>query len=346
MPSPSRPSRTITVLLPLASLFFGSGALAQTPQFPVLVNFQDPATTPPSGYLKDYGEAYGLRSGAGQGGLTYGWVTPGTTTPVDLSVGGTTPGNGRNRGTPADVRLATFMHMQAGAIAQFNGTAKDGAWEIAVPSGTYQVTVSVGDATTFDSVHGLSVEGVSAVSGFAPSSTTPFKSASVSASVSDGRLTLSATGSNTKLDYVDIRTASEPPPPPPTAARLALTRVGDSGGWSGVAAATDGDVATGARKRTTTGTEWIDYGLGAPYTLTRARLYESNKGKWNLETWQVQGWNGSAWVDLAPYSGTPSGSWNELTLSSRSRRTGCASTCGTRATSRCARSRSTAAARR
>src|SRR5688572_29267922 len=65
------------------------------------VNFQDRATTPPPGHLADFGEAYGVRVGAHQNGLTYGWVDPGTRTPLDLSLGGTIPGNGRNRGTPA-----------------------------------------------------------------------------------------------------------------------------------------------------------------------------------------------------------------------------------------------------
>ena len=344
--------KAVRLVLTLLPFTVAPAAHAQsTPTFPVLVNFQDPATTPPAGYFRDYGQAYGTRSAA-QGGIAYGWVVPGTTTPLDLSVGGTIPGNGRNRGTPADVRLATFMHMQAGGISGFNGTAQNGSWEIAVPTGTYQVTVSVGDASFYDSVHGLSVEGVPAVSGFAPSGSAPFRSATVGASVSDGRLTLAATGSNTKVNFVEIRTTAAPPPPPPapvcgngavespeqcddgntssgdgcsatctiespsTETKLALTRLADSSGWTNIAAATDGNTGTAADKATSTGTEWISYGFGGSFTLTRARLNEDNQGNWRVDTWQVQGWNGSAWVDLTPFTDTPTGAWNEVALNS------------------------------
>jgi hypothetical protein len=131
------------------------------------VNFQSPSAPVPTGYVRDFGEAYGLRTGANQGGgtLTYGWVVPGTATPLDLSVGGTTPGNGRNRGTPPDLRLATLMHMQADDIAgSFNGTKAEGAWEIALPNDTYAVTVAVGDGgSAVDSTHRIRVEGQVAI---------------------------------------------------------------------------------------------------------------------------------------------------------------------------------------
>ena len=172
------------------------------------VNFQDPPTVPPAGYVRDSGEPYGLRTGANQGsGLTYGWVVPGSSTPLDLSVGGTTPGNGRNRGTPADVRLATLMHMQADDIAgSFNGTKAEGWWETAVANGAYEVTVAAGDGgSAIDSVHQVNVEGQTAIAGFVPTTVTKFGFATVTVTVGDGRLTLNATGgTNTKIDYVDI----------------------------------------------------------------------------------------------------------------------------------------------
>ena len=97
-------------------------------------------------YLADWGQAYGSRSDPGQGsGLSYGWVVPGTSTPLSLV------GNGRNRNNPPysvndpDLRLATFVHMQGNDIAGFNGVATPGAWEVGVPNGTYTVTVAVGD---------------------------------------------------------------------------------------------------------------------------------------------------------------------------------------------------------
>lgn len=177
----------------------------------IQVNFQDPATVPPAGYLRDSGEPYGARTGAYQGtGFTYGWVVPGTSTPLNLAVGGTTPGNGRNRGTSftQDVRLATLMHMQGDDVPQFNGTPAEGAWELQLPAGRYTVTVSVGDAEASSSVgstHRVRAEGQVLINGFVASSTVRFASAGAEVSVTDGRLTLDAVGgTNTKLNSVTV----------------------------------------------------------------------------------------------------------------------------------------------
>src|SRR5829696_987405 len=169
--------------------------------FDVKVNFSDATTVPPAGYVRDYGQAYGARTDANQGaGLTYGWVVPGSSTPRDLV------GKGRNRGTPSDVRLATLMHMQ---YTDASGVASPGSWELAVPAGSYTVTVSAGDASFFDSVHQIRAEGQAVVAAFAPSAATPFKSATATVSVTDGRLTLDAAGgTNTKIDYVTVASST------------------------------------------------------------------------------------------------------------------------------------------
>jgi glucose/arabinose dehydrogenase len=172
------------------------------------INFQNAAAVPPAGYLRDYGQGYALRTGANQGtGLRYGWVTPGTSTPVDLSVGGTGPGNGRNRATPADVRLATFMHMQADQLpTSFSGTRLAGAWEITVPNNWYTITVSVGEASNIDSKHNIRVEGQTAIELFSPSTNNPFFTATKVVRVTDGKLTIDAIGgTNTKIDYALIQ---------------------------------------------------------------------------------------------------------------------------------------------
>ena len=185
----------------------GSGATS------IKVNFQSPTAAVPAGYLRDFGQAYGPRTLADQGtGRTYGWVTPGTTTPLDLSVGGTIPGNGRDRATSQpDQRLDTLMHMQGNNVPSFNGTPLPGSWEIAVANGTYTVTVGVGDAqvNTDPEVHTVNVEGLNVISGFVPSgaagSATRHSIASKTVIVADGRLTVDATGgTNTKIDYIDI----------------------------------------------------------------------------------------------------------------------------------------------
>lgn len=191
-----------------------AAAVSATPQtstvpLDVKVNFADQGTAPPAGYVTDWGQQYGLRSGANQGsGLSYGWVVPGTSTPLNLV------GNGRNRNNPPyslndpDVRLATFIHMQGNDVAGFTGIASPGAWELAVPNGTYNVTVSVGDDATRDSSHQIQIEGQTVIAAFVPTSNL-HASASKLVSVADGRLTIDANGGrNTKINYVTVQGAA------------------------------------------------------------------------------------------------------------------------------------------
>ncbi|MDQ3292736.1 MAG: Ig-like domain-containing protein, partial [Bacteroidota bacterium] len=187
----------------------------------LLVNFQDPATVPPTGWLVDYGQAFGLRTGPNQGSnLMYGWKKRSDLSPLDLSIGGTTPGNGRNRNFLSDVRLATLMHMQADDIkGSFNGTKEEGYWEIKVPNGFYDVTVTAGDAAISSNTpesHSLNVEGVQAISSFEPSgkagASSRFKTATARIQVQDSLLTITADGGfNTKINSASIVPVSSGP---------------------------------------------------------------------------------------------------------------------------------------
>ncbi|KAA6438469.1 T9SS type A sorting domain-containing protein [Dyadobacter flavalbus] len=186
----------------------------------VQVNFQDPATVPPAGWVRDYGQAYGLRTGTNQGkNLRYGWKKRLDGSLLDISVGGDTPGNGRNRNWSANVLQGTLMHMQSDDIVgNFNGIKAEGYWEIEVPNGPYDVTVSAGDAGIypFPEKHSLNVEGVEAINDFIPSglanSATRFESATVRVMVSDGNLTINADGGiNTKINSARIVPAASGP---------------------------------------------------------------------------------------------------------------------------------------
>jgi hypothetical protein len=180
----------------------------------VKVNFQSPAATVPAGHVRDFGQAYGSRTSANQGsGLSYGWIDPVTGAPLDLSVGGAVPGNGRERNAVSDQRLDTLMHMQADdVVGTFNGTPREGAWELRVPDGDYRVTVAVGDPDVgADSErHTVTVEDVRLVNGFIPSG--PWGSSTRTTvrtldrvTVSDGHLTLDPVGGfNTKIEYAEI----------------------------------------------------------------------------------------------------------------------------------------------
>lgn len=186
----------------------------ELPSWEAKINFQDPETTPPAGWLRDYGQAFGPRTGQDQGDtLSYGWKKRSDGTPLDLSVGGSA-GNGRNRGMPADVLLATLVHMQGNDVEEtgnFNGTPVEGYWEIEVPNGVYDVTVSAGDADrgSAPEVHALNVEGINVISGFSPSgaegSITRFTSGTARVTVEDGYLTINADGgTNTKINSARI----------------------------------------------------------------------------------------------------------------------------------------------
>jgi hypothetical protein len=169
-----------------------------------MVNFQDDATAVPAGWLKDFGEAFGARTGANQGsGMTYGWKRVADGSAVDLSK------NGRNRKVAGvDPVLNTFMHMQLQS-GSFSGTIEDGLWEAAVPNGEYDVTVSVGDPSYYDSKHTINAEGIRLINGFVPSKSVPHATATTKVSVTDGYLTIDAIGgTNTKINSVVIRPAT------------------------------------------------------------------------------------------------------------------------------------------
>lgn len=177
----------------------------------VRVDFTSEAGTPAAGHLKDFGQAYGVRTAADQGGGThsYGWVKENSEEELSLV------GNGRVRGRAGvDPRLDSVLHMQFGDVtggACPPNVCEDGDWQLAVPDGTYDVTVAVGDqpgATGYDSLHAVNVESSALVEGFTGSASAEFETASTRVGVADGELTINATGGrNTKLAYVEVRSA-------------------------------------------------------------------------------------------------------------------------------------------
>lgn len=155
--------------------------------FSAKVNFQPAGVAIPSGYVADTGLVYGARGN----GLTYGWDADNRGAMRD-----------RNWPTSPDQRYDTVAH------TQLYGTRK---WEIAVPNGTYTVRIVMGDPGPTNSVYRYNVEGVTAPGG-TPGGTVRWFDNTVTATVSDGRLTITnAPGaSNNKIDFVEItaRTAS------------------------------------------------------------------------------------------------------------------------------------------
>ncbi|MCW2622593.1 MAG: C-terminal target protein, partial [Frankiales bacterium] len=200
--APSARGRTFVVLVAVSALGAagltvqaGAPALAAdaSPVSSATIDFTTPTGTVASGYTADRGLGYDAARG-------FGWVTPGTSTPVDMSV------NTRARTAPADQRLKTLVIMQGSGVSNQPST---GAFELSVVNGTYDVTVAVGDASYFDSVHRVTAEGTRIVNDFVPSSTTPFQTVTATVTVADGKLTLDPTGGkNTKIAYVAVAPAT------------------------------------------------------------------------------------------------------------------------------------------
>jgi hypothetical protein len=157
----------------------------------VNIDFLPAGSTVPAGYTGDTGLPFDATR-------KYGWIDPVTKQPADLQA------NMRIRSGTGDEKLRSLVVMQASTNGQRPGT-----WEYAVPNGQYRVTVSAGDDGYYDSDHQINVEGLPTISDFIPSSQLKYKSAIATVQVSDGKLTIDATGgSNTKMNYLTFAPAT------------------------------------------------------------------------------------------------------------------------------------------
>lgn len=190
-----------------ASLLINLNVIEGITNKAINVNFQAVQTVPPVEYVVDYGQAYGERVSTNQSvGLTYGWRKRADNTPINLV------GNGRLRTLPEDILLATLFHMQPNNIpGNFSGVKIEGYWELKVPNGTYDATVSVGDGSVSSApeIHTLNVEGVNAINQFVPKGKAGdigrFSSNTIRVTVADENLTINADGgTNTKINFANI----------------------------------------------------------------------------------------------------------------------------------------------
>lgn len=147
------------------------------------INFQNAGAPTPNDYCADTGSVFGKRNG-----LSFGWNNDHRA-------------QGRDRNAVTEQRQDTYIRMQAGA-----------KWEIAVPNGEYDLTLSVGDATTA-STNTLNVEGISIWSATACAAGA-FQVKSLRVMVADGFLTLDngrAADRATALNSIDITSVSSMP---------------------------------------------------------------------------------------------------------------------------------------
>ncbi|HEY0706943.1 MAG TPA: PQQ-dependent sugar dehydrogenase [Polyangia bacterium] len=142
----------------------------------IRINFQSAGSDVPDGYLADTGAVFGDR-----GGASFGW---------DRDHGDFA----RDREINPDQRLDTFCYFHQG-----------GVWELAVANGTYQITVSTGDARDA-TTNTINVEGVSYFANTSLGSN-QFSEVVKSVTVNDGRLTIDAGASGekvTRINYVEV----------------------------------------------------------------------------------------------------------------------------------------------
>ncbi len=184
-------------------------------------NFQPAGAPVPSGFTADTGAAYS--DAAGQGWVREDSLSSASHVPLDISP------NTRDRNLITDQSLDTMIHMQYPAAGTGTAVKTPAAWELKVPNGDYEVSMSVGDSdANFDSTHRIRVEGQVAIDSFVPTTGNRFKSATVQASVSDGRLTVDAVGgTNTKLDYVTVKSIGGGDTTPPAAPTGVSASAGD-----------------------------------------------------------------------------------------------------------------------
>ncbi|MGB6152792.1 MAG: cadherin domain-containing protein, partial [Pricia sp.] len=204
----------------------------ETLPFEAHVNFQNSAVTPPSGYLADYGKAYGTTSvSLGADTYDFGWKRLSDGTPIDLSneAANNSNGAGRNRiGTAYDAATdqekleGTLIHFQGdnvitntGGQPAWQGQPRgiESMWELEMPNGIYEVTLGLGDkdGSNLDSRHSATVEGYTIIPAFVPNPGQTVVETMVVA-VSDGFLTINGLGGfNSKITHIDVIESTDTP---------------------------------------------------------------------------------------------------------------------------------------
>jgi len=178
----------------------------------VKINFQNSTSEGFPGYLPDNGLAFADRGN----GFSYGWNK-------DNSA------NARNRNQTdkalaPDERYDTFNHMQ-----------KPGGpwiWEIAVPNGTYEVSIVGGESNNFDQTIRIKAEDVLVVNGVPCTTTERFRDGKAKVKVEDGRLSVSASDSdgavNCKIAFLEIFAEEISAGLPAKPVAITVTRNGDN----------------------------------------------------------------------------------------------------------------------
>lgn len=140
------------------------------------INFQPDDVAVPDGFQADSGQVFSDTTG-------YGWASVNTDT------------RDRDNTISPDQSYDTLIHADPTDI-----------WEIAIPNGTYTVTVCVGDPSWPNTINTVLAENISIISNGVITADQPWIEQSASITVADGRLTLTFSGSDpqAKLCWVKI----------------------------------------------------------------------------------------------------------------------------------------------
>lgn len=185
--------------------------------YSAFINFQNSAVTPPNGFDKDYGKGFGHSSVEAIGKtFRYGWKNAMTNAPIDISEEALNNGNGAgknrldlsyNSAGKTEKLEGTFIHLQGNNIGgwEIQPRGKEVYWELEVPNGFIEVTLSFGDKDVYiDSRHTATVEGYSIIAAFAPQPN-QIRKATMLVKVDDGLLTINGLGGfNSKINYIEV----------------------------------------------------------------------------------------------------------------------------------------------
>jgi len=169
------------------------------------VNFQPRRARVPEGWLVDSGEAYDEERG-------YGWRTPEGEPATRRQCG--------DRDATSDQVLDTFCHAQTRYVFSnglWSAVESPAIWEIAVPNGSYDVTVTMGESrfTSPAIMNTIDVEGVRAIADFVANRSRPQLAGTATVVVTDGFLTLDPNaGTKGKIAAVHIAPAAMEPDEP------------------------------------------------------------------------------------------------------------------------------------
>jgi N-acetylneuraminic acid mutarotase len=272
--NPHKRSALAAAVLPCVQLLEDRRLLTA---FAADINFQPARSAVPAGYLADTGAVYGDQGN----GYSYGWVEAHKNVPVAR--------HPRKPSDGVDDLYDTFAPMHP------KGTGSE--WQIAVPDGNYQLSITAGDSSQTTGRDTIDLNGTAFLDGKVKKAGGRWISATMQIAVTDGFITLSVPrGRTAKIDFIDISqivTASQttaptdPTPPAPTVFNTAevipAAQFGDNGG--GVVTEPGG--TTGTVIDDAIAGEWVDYSIdvtsAGEYTLSASVANDTAGGSFHAE---------------------------------------------------------------